>query len=138
MSPLSIILLPRVKKGILSESREKSAQYAFTVHKPKQSRTALNKYVAGFWCQRNSRCTFSLEQGLWWSWCYGQKQRFVNWWTGVVWITGGLLWYFVSFLSVWTLILTAPIHCSGLASKWCEANENILCKFPFLSELYLK
>ncbi len=26
MSPLSIILLPRVKKGILSESREKSAQ----------------------------------------------------------------------------------------------------------------
>ncbi len=32
----------------------------------------------------------------------------VNWWTGVVWITCGLL----MFLSaVWTLILTAPIHC---------------------------
>ncbi len=31
----------------------------------------------------------------------------VNWWTGVVWII-------VMFLSaVWTLILTAPIHCRG-------------------------
>ncbi len=31
----------------------------------------------------------------------------VNWWTGVVWII-------VRFLSaVWTLILTAPIHCIG-------------------------
>ncbi len=30
----------------------------------------------------------------------------VNWWTGVVWI--------IVFLSaVWTLILTAPIHCIG-------------------------
>ncbi len=31
----------------------------------------------------------------------------VNWWTGVLWII-------VMFLSaVWTLILTAPIHCRG-------------------------
>ncbi len=31
----------------------------------------------------------------------------INWWTGVVWIT-------VMFVSaVWTLILTAPIHCKG-------------------------
>ncbi len=31
--------------------------------------------------------------------------QYVNWWTGVVWII-------VMFLSaVWTLILTAPIHC---------------------------
>ncbi len=37
----------------------------------------------------------------------------VNWWTGVVWII-------VMFLSaVWTLILTAPIHCRG--SKWWNA-----------------
>ncbi len=35
----------------------------------------------------------------------------VNWWTGVVWITCGLLWCF--FSAVWTLILTAPIHCRG-------------------------
>ncbi len=32
----------------------------------------------------------------------------VNWWTGVVWMTCGLLWCFV-----WTLILTAPIHYRG-------------------------
>ncbi len=31
----------------------------------------------------------------------------INWWVGVVWII-------VMFLSgVWTLILTAPIHCIG-------------------------
>ncbi len=31
----------------------------------------------------------------------------INWWTGLVWII-------VMFLSaVWTLILTAPIHCRG-------------------------
>ncbi len=45
----------------------------------------------------------------------------VNWWTGVVWII-------VMFLSaVWTLILTAPIHCrlkDPLVSKWC--NDNFL------------
>lgn len=35
----------------------------------------------------------------------------VNWWTGVVRITCGLLWFFLS--DVWTLCLTAPIHCSG-------------------------
>ncbi len=32
----------------------------------------------------------------------------VNWWSGVVWMTCGLLWCFV-----WTLILTAPIHYRG-------------------------
>ncbi len=33
--------------------------------------------------------------------------QYINWWTGVVWII-------VMFLSaVWTLILTAPIHCRG-------------------------
>ncbi len=45
--------------------------------------------------------TFSLEEALLLSMDY------VNWWTGVVWII-------VMFLSaVWTLILTAPIHCRG-------------------------
>ncbi len=32
----------------------------------------------------------------------------VNWWTGVVWITCGLLW---CFYQLFRLILTAPIHC---------------------------
>ncbi len=38
----------------------------------------------------------------------------INWWTGVMWII-------VMFLSaVWTLILTAPIHC-----RWWKVNESI-------------
>ncbi len=77
----------------------------------------------------NRRWTFSLEEALLWimdsyfSW----KQWFevknllmmdlfqllasqdVNWWTGVVWISCGLLWCFLS--AVWTLNLMAPIHC---------------------------
>ncbi len=35
----------------------------------------------------------------------------VNWWTGVVWITLRIIVMFLS--AVWTLILTAPIHCIG-------------------------
>ncbi len=38
---------------------------------------------------------------------YDNSSQDINWWTGVVWII-------VVFLSaVWTLILTAPIHCRG-------------------------
>ncbi len=63
---------------------------------------------------------FSLEEVLWFMDLYFvQKWQFkvktswwlyflqdINWWTGV--------WIIVMFLSaVWTLILTAPIHCSG-------------------------
>ncbi len=82
----------------------------------------------------NRRCTFSLEEALLWIMdsYFGQKELFevksvlimdlflpntqllssqdVNWWTGGV----DYLWIIVMFLSaVWTLILTAPIHCRG-------------------------
>ncbi len=40
------------EKVFWSESGEKSAQM------PKQSRTALNKYVAGFWCERQQEMDF--------------------------------------------------------------------------------
>ncbi len=69
----------------------------------------------------NRRCTFFTRKryyGLW-TQCIWVKNVLmldlfqllsspdVNWWTGVVWII-------VMFLSaVWTLILTAPIHCRG-------------------------
>ncbi len=66
--------------------------------------------------------TFSLEEALIWImdhiWVKNilmldlfklLSSQDVNWWTGVVWITCGLLWCFLS--AVWTLILTAPIHC---------------------------
>ncbi len=31
-----------------------------------QAKTALNKYVSGFWCERNKRWTFSLEDAFLW------------------------------------------------------------------------
>ncbi len=37
----------------------------------------------------------------------------VNWWTGVVWITCGLLWCFYQLVGLCLDILTAPIHCRG-------------------------
>ncbi len=47
----------------------------------------------------------------------------VNWWTGVVWII-------VMFLSaVWTLILTAPIHCRGYIAETvmqCYISPNLM------------
>ncbi len=47
-----------------------------------------------------------------------------NWWTGLVWITCGLL-----FLSaVWMLILTAPIHCRGYIGEQvmqCKISPNL-------------
>ncbi len=66
----------------------------------------------------NRRCTFSLRKSYYGLWNHILVQNVlmldlfhllssqdINWWTGVVWII-------VIFLSaVWTLILTAPIHC---------------------------
>ncbi len=77
----------------------------------------------------------------------------VNWWTGVVWITCGLIVMFLS--AVWTLILTAPIHCRAsigetLIQRHISPNlmkkqthlhlvwpEYIFSEFKFLGELFL-
>ncbi len=49
----------------------------------------------------------------------------VNWWTGVC---VDYLWIIVMFLSaVWTLILTAPIHCRGSTSQGCNATFLQIC-----------
>ncbi len=93
--------------------------------------------------------TFSLEEALLWIMdsYFGQKQQFevkkvlmmdlfqllssqdVNWWTGVVWII-------VMFLSaVWTLILTAPIHCRGSIAETvmqCYISPNLMKKQTYL------
>ncbi len=72
----------------------------------------------------NRRCTFSLRKsyhGLWTRISVKNvlmmdlfqllSSRDVNWWTGVLWII-------VMFLSaVWTLILTAPIHCRASTAE---------------------
>ncbi len=136
-------------------------------------------FKAGFSCKRcwicadfspdSDQITFSLEKTVLWIddlyFSNGLKlktdlflentQLFtshdVNWWTGVVWII-------VMFLSaVWTLILTAPIHCRGsiaeqvmecyispnlmkkqthLHLRWPE-DEEIFITFSFVGELFL-
>ncbi len=50
----------------------------------------------------------------------------VNWWTGVVWITCGLLWCFYQLfgLSFWRHPFTAE---DPLVSKWCNATCLKIC-----------
>ncbi len=93
-----------------------------------QTKTALNKCVGGFWCKGQLEMDFFTGGSVIMDLYFGQKRLFkvkilfltntqlltshdVNWWTGVEWF---YLWIIVMFLSaVWTLILTAPIHCRG-------------------------
>ncbi len=50
----------------------------------------------------------------------------INWWTGVVWITWGLLWCFYQLfgLSFWRHPFTAE---DPLVSKWCNAKFLKIC-----------
>ncbi len=50
----------------------------------------------------------------------------INWWTGVVWITWGLLWRFYQLfgLSFWRHPFTAE---DPLVSKWCNATFLQIC-----------
>ncbi len=67
----------------------------------------------------------NLKKPLWWI-CLFQTQLFtsqdVNWWTGMVWITCGLLWCFYQLfgLSFWRHPFTAE---DPLVSKWCDAKS---------------
>ncbi len=94
---------------IWSESGEKSAQI-----KPRlQAETDLNKYVAGFWC---GLFHWRRRYGLW-TRILVKNILMLDLFQllsspDVNWLTGDYLWIIVMFLSaVWTLILTAPIHC---------------------------
>ncbi len=128
MSPLSIILLLPVKKCVWSESGEKSAQIKHCL----QAKTALNEYVGGFWCDRQQEMNFFIMDSYfgqtWWfenalmldlflanTQLFSSK--YINWWTGVVWITCGLLWCFHQLfgLSFWRHPFTAE---HPLLSKW--------------------
>ncbi len=117
MSPLSIILLSPMKKwsGL---NQERNLHRSSTVYKPKQSKTALNK----FWSERQWKMDFFtggsviMNNGL----MQLLTSQDINWWTGVVWITCGLLWcvYQLFGLSFWRHPFTAE---HPLLSKWCTA-----------------
>ncbi len=121
------------------KSVEESAQIKHHL----QAKTALNKYVAGFWCERQQEMDFFTGGSVIRDYGYfSRKQRFevknilmidlfltniqllssqdVNWWTGVMWITCGLLWCFYQLfgLSFWRHPFTAE---HPLLSKWCNA-----------------
>ncbi len=92
-----------------------------TIYKRKQSKHFLHENVGGFWCERATvdglfnGGSFIKDYGWFWPEAKLNTQLFaskdINWWTGVVWVACGLLRCF--FSAVWTLILTAPIHCRG-------------------------
>ncbi len=107
-----------------SESGEKSAQITHRL----QDKTVQNSSKQLFVCIVMWETTgdFSLEEALWWIMdsYFGQKWPFeskTSWWICFLQtrsfcllkkLTDGLEWIIVMFLSaVWTLILTAPIHC---------------------------
>ncbi len=71
-----------------------------------QDKTALNKYVAGFWCERQQEMHFSLEEAL-------------------LWIMDS---YFAGSNS---MNLTAPIHCSASIAETvmqCYISPNLMKK----------
>ncbi len=129
------------EKIISSESGKQYAQIKNCL----QAKTVLNKYVGGFWGERTSilwhyygmdlyfvqKWRFKVKTSYWYI-CFIQIHIFslhktltdglidVNWLTGVVWITCGLLWCFYQLfgLSFWRHPFTAE---DPLMSKWCIA-----------------
>ncbi len=99
---------------LLSESGEKSAQIKLCL----QAKTVLNKYVCGFWWG------IVMEYGL------------VNWWTGLEWITCGLLWCFYHLfgLSFWRHPFTAE---DPLMSMWCNIKLNFSKSVPMKKQTHL-
>ncbi len=111
------------EKVFWSESGEKSA----LIKQRLQDKTVQNgsKQICG-WILMNRRCSCSLKEVLLlWTRILVKNILMldlfhllsspdVNWWSGVVWII-------VIFLSaVWTLILTAPIHCRGCNATFLQ------------------
>ncbi len=102
----------------------------------KQSKTALNKYVGAFWYERTTGDgLLHCRKRYYGLWTHGSQKhldgfvftnvqplasQYVNWWTGVVYTTCGLLWCFYQLfgLSFWWHPFTAE---DPLLSKWCNA-----------------
>ncbi len=114
-----------------------------TVYKQKQSKTVLHKYVGWFWCERTSgdglfhwrkryyelwTCILIRSDGLKLK-CLNEgfvsyKHSFFlhKMLTDGLDLCGLLVDYCDVLSAVWTLILTAPIHCrASIVSKWWNA-----------------
>ncbi len=155
---LSIILLSPLKKVISSESGEKYAQIKHCLQVKTVQKTVLKKYVGEFWCERQQDMdlfteeSVIMENGLIFHISYLifknvlmmdmfltntqlLASQDINWWTGVEWITCGLLWYFYQLfgLSFWRHPFTAE---DPLVSKWCNATFNH--KYIYIYTFYLK
>ncbi len=109
---LSLNVTSSSKKVFWSESGEKSAQIKHRL----QTRTALNKYVAGFWCKRQQQMDFSLEEVLLWIMDYFLPFLFPRP-DGLEWCV--LLWCFYQLfgLSFWRHPFTAE---HPLRRHWCR------------------
>ncbi len=121
-------------------NQERNMQRSSTIYKLKLSITAQNKYryVCGLWCERQQEMDFitggSIIMDYWFTITQLLSSQDVNWWTGVVWII-------VMFLSaVWTLILTAPIHCRGSIAETvmqCYISPNLMKKQAHIQQIFI-
>ncbi len=147
MSLLTIILLSAVNSSSCV-NQERNMHRSSTVYKQKIVQNSSKQICWWILMREDNRgWTFSLEEVLLWIMEYfGQKQGLklkqyndgfltnmqlftsqdVNWWTGVVWITCGLLWCFYQLfgLSFWRHPFTLK---DPLVSKWCNATFLEIC-----------
>ncbi len=106
-----------------SESGEKSAQIKHRL----QDKTALNQYVAGFWCERQQEMHFFTWGSIIMDYGLSQKQWFeVKNCAGFVFVfkmlTTGVVWIIVMFLSaVWHSFWRHPFTAEHpLLRHWCS------------------
>ncbi len=147
MRLLTIILLSAVKCSSCV-IQERNMHRSSTVYKQKIVQNSSKQICWWILMQEDNKgWTFSLDEVLLWIMEYfGRKQGLklkqyndgfltnmqlftsqdVNWWTGVVWITCGLLWCFYQLfgLSFWRHPFTAE---DPLVSKWCNATFLEIC-----------
>ncbi len=131
MSPLSIILLSRVKKSSgLNQERNLCKHHL-------QEKAALNMYMCGLWCERQEMI-FSLHEALLWILAryenFKLKHPFVSYkhsFSLLKTLTDGLEWCVLLWCYYQTLILTAPIHSQQSIRWWvmqCYISPNLMKK----------
>ncbi len=105
-----------MKKVASSESGEKYAQIKHCLQE-KRVQYSSKQICGGSWCETTTGDgLFTIQKALLWI----MDSQTCSFWTQLIscylmdWSGVDYLWIIVMFLSaVWTLILTAPIHCRG-------------------------